>query len=169
MAVPTKPNIGTKSDYAARPSIPSGQKQNATEFNLLVSAVRANYERLILDWTTDIPVNTTLVVGQYVLFSSGVYKITTSYSVGSPITWNGANADLIISGSSKAFADWDLSSDTMPLDADAIGSGASGAIVRGDEIYITVVGDANGEERPVGTIARALQNNPTLDSHWRYF
>ncbi len=98
MATPIKPNIGTKTDFAARPSVPAGQKESSTEFNLLVAAVRANFERLILDWTTDIPINTTLLVGQYVLFTGTLYRITTSYSVGSPLTWNGANAVAIGGG-----------------------------------------------------------------------
>ncbi len=71
--------------------------------------------------------------------------------------------------SRPAFADWDLSTDTMPVNADAIGSGAAGAILRGDEVYFIVAGNANGEARPAGTSARALQNSPTLDSHWRYY
>lgn len=68
-----------------------------------------------------------------------------------------------------AFADWDLSGNTMPVNADAIGSGAAGAILRGDEVYFTVAGTANGELRPAGSSAKALRNTPTLDTHWRYY
>lgn len=102
MAVPIKPNIGTKTDFAARPSVPSGQKESATEFNLLVAALRANYERLILDWGTDIVVNTTLEVGQYVRFTDNfIYRIITSYNVGNPLTWVGGNAVAVNSDASK--------------------------------------------------------------------
>lgn len=169
MPVPINPTIGTKSNFINRPSVPTSQKQSATEFNTLVSAVKANYERLILNWSTDIAVNTTLAVGQYVLFSGALYIIDTSYNVGSPLTWNASNATALTSGGGKAFSDWDLSVNVMPTDSDGVGSGTAGAIVRGDEVYITVEGDANGELRPVGTIGKALQNSPTLDSHWRYY
>jgi hypothetical protein len=99
MAIPIKPNIGTKSNLHTRPNIPVSQKENATEFNLLVSSIRANYERLILNWDTDIAVNTILEVNQYVLFTGVIYRITTSYDVGDPLTWNAANA-VSIGGSS---------------------------------------------------------------------
>lgn len=99
MAVPIKPNIATKSDYASRPSVPSSQKESASEFNQVVAAIRANYERLILNWATDILVNTTLEVGQYILYTdSSIYKIITSYNVGSPITWDASKAILIAPG-----------------------------------------------------------------------
>lgn len=103
MATPIKPSIATKSNYAVRPSVPSSQKQSADEFNLLVSAVRANYERLILNWDTDIGVNDTLPVGQYVLNDGAVYIITTSYNVGSPITWDDAKATVVIEPSVNHF------------------------------------------------------------------
>lgn len=93
MATPIKPDIATKEDYALRPSVPSNKKQNATEFNLLVSSVRANYERLILDWTTDVVINTTLLAGQYIRFTDNfIYRITTGYNVGNPLTWVSGNA-----------------------------------------------------------------------------
>lgn len=172
MAVPIKPVIGTKTNFAARPSVPSNQKQNATEFNLLVEAVRANYERVILNWDTDIAINTTLVVGQYILFSGSIYIIDTGYNVGSPITWNGANATVIGGGGSgnrPAFADWDASVDAMPTDSDAIGSGTSGAVIKGDQVVFTDAGNIDGEDWPIGTIGTALQNSPTTDAHWRLF
>lgn len=108
MPTPINPNLSTsKTDYASRPGIPASQKESATEWNLLVSAVKANYERLILDWTTDILANVTLSVGQYVLYDDGVaiavYKIITAYNVGSPITWNPANAEIIIESSPNRF------------------------------------------------------------------
>lgn len=100
---PIKPNIGSKTDFATRPSVPSSQKESATEFNLIVSAIRANYERLILNWNTDILVNTTLPVGQYVLFNDGIYIIDTAYNVGSPITWDDTKATLIIQSAADHF------------------------------------------------------------------
>jgi len=169
MAIPIKPVIGTKSNFAARPSVPSSQKQNASEFNLLVEAVRANYERVILNWDTDIPVNTTLIAGQYVLFSGSIYIIDTGYNVGSPLTWNAGNASVIAGGSANrpAFADWDASVDAMPTDADGIGSGTTGAIVKGDQVIFTVAGNIGGEDWPINTVGTAKQNSPTLDTHWR--
>lgn len=93
---PIKPNIGTKTDFASRPSVPSSQKENASEFNLIVAAIRANYERLILRWATDISANEVLPVGQYVVFTDDViYRIHTSYNVGSPITWDASKATAI--------------------------------------------------------------------------
>lgn len=100
--MPIKPNIGTKSDYAIRPSVPANQKESSNEFNLLVQAVRSNYERLILNWTTDIIVNTVLEVGQFVLFTdNAIYRIDTAYNVGNPITWNSGNATILFSSAFK--------------------------------------------------------------------
>lgn len=99
--MPIKPNIATKSNFALRPSVPANQKENADEFNLLVTSIRANYDRLLLNWLTDIAANTTLEVGQYILFDGIQYRIITSYNVGNPITWNAANAEAI-GGSSTA-------------------------------------------------------------------
>lgn len=97
---PIKPNIGTKSDYASRPSVPSSQKENATEFNLIVSALRANYERLILRWATDVSVNEILPVGQYIVFTDeGIYRVHTAFNVGSPITWDVSKVTQIGGGS----------------------------------------------------------------------
>jgi hypothetical protein len=95
MPTPFKPAIGTKTDFAIRPAVPVGQKEAAAEFNLLVQAVQANFERLILSWETDIGINQVLTAGQYVLYLGSIFKITTTYSVGSPITWVPANAQLI--------------------------------------------------------------------------
>ena len=95
MAIPIKINIPAKSDYVARPSVPSSQKESAAEFNQVIAALRANYDRLIINWDTDIVINTTLEVGQYILYLTSVYRIIISYNVGSPITWNPANAILM--------------------------------------------------------------------------
>jgi len=95
MAIPYKPAIGTKTDFAIRPAVPVGQKEAAAEFNLLVQAVQANFERLILSWETDIGINQVLTDGQYVNYLGSIFEITTTYSVGSPITWNPANAVLV--------------------------------------------------------------------------
>lgn len=103
MAVPIKLNIPEKSNWALRPSVPANQKQNADEYNLLTAAVTANYDRLILNWDTDIPVNTVLTVGQYVLKDNTVYRIITQYNVGSPITWNASNAESILESSPEHF------------------------------------------------------------------
>jgi len=173
MAVPIKPVIATKTDYASRPSIPSSQKQNATEFNLLVSAIRANYERLILEWSTDIVVNTTLPVGQYVLKDGIIYKITTSYNVGSPITWDPSKATTIINtGARPVFVEWDATGDTVPVDADGIGSGAAGAILAGDQFFFGGGGgnfnplSLGDEFFPANTVITAKQNSPTLETHY---
>lgn len=103
MAVPIKLNIPEKSNWALRPSVPANQKQNADEYNLLTAAVTANYDRLILNWDTDIPVNAVLTVGQYVLKDNNVYRIITQYNVGSPITWNASNAESILESSPEYF------------------------------------------------------------------
>lgn len=171
--MPIKPNISSKTDYALRPSVPSSQKQNATEFNLIVSAIRANYERLILRWSTDITANTILLVGQYILFTDeGIYRVHTSFDVGNPITWDASKVTQIGgsgSGSRPAFADWDASVDAMPTDSDALGSGTAGAILKGDEVIFTAGGNIQGEEWPVNTIGKAKQNSPTDDDHWRLY
>lgn len=95
---PINPNLSTsKTDFASRPSVPASQKESATEWNLLVAAVKANYERLILAWSTDVLANTTLVLGQYVLFTDNIiYRINTAYNVSSPITWDAAKATALV-------------------------------------------------------------------------
>ena len=96
MAIPIKPEIISKTNFAIRPTVPITQKETAEEFNLLVNSVRANYERLVFDWDTDVANNSVLVVGQYVLYDTMLYQITTSYNVGSPATWIPANAQAVI-------------------------------------------------------------------------
>jgi len=94
MAVPIKLNLPDKTNFVSRPSIPAGQKQSANDYNAIKAAVTANYDRLILDWTTDILVNQILTVGQYILFTDNVLT---------PITWNGANAEELITGVDSHF------------------------------------------------------------------
>jgi hypothetical protein len=72
-------------------------------------------------------------------------------------SYNGGDRTLLTSGGA------------MPLDAAAIGSGDSGAIQEGDEVRLSVAGNIGGEDWPVGTIGKALQNSPTLASHWRLY
>jgi hypothetical protein len=138
MATPIKPNIGSKTDFAPRPSVPASQKENATEFNLLVSAIRANYERLILNWLTDVAANATLDAGQYVLFSGLFYRIHTSYNVGNPITWDDTKATLISGGVDHFRGDYDASSNLYPATG---GAGAAGAILAGDTFRVSVGGN----------------------------
>jgi len=166
MAVPIKPSIATKTDYAPRPSIPSSQKQNATEFNLIVSAIRANYERVILNWDTDIVINTTLPVGQYVLYSGSIYIITTAYSVGSPLTWNGANAAAIGSAGASPFRGSWAGTTALPVDADNIGSDTDGDILAGDYWIFTNQVVFGGSVFPPKSVAMAIQNSPTTLAHW---
>jgi len=103
MAIPFKPAIGSKTDFAIRPAVPVGQKESSAEFNLLVQSVQSNYERLILEWDTDVGINQQLTAGQYVLYLGSIFKVTTTYSVGSPQTWVPANAQLIGSPFSATF------------------------------------------------------------------
>lgn len=65
-----------------------------------------------------------------------------------------------------AFEAWDASSDTLPVDADNVGSGDSSDILKGDRIYFTAGGNFDGEFWPENTIATAKQNSPTLSTHW---
>lgn len=69
-----------------------------------------------------------------------------------------------------AFEDWNASGDSLPADADEVGSGEDGAILKGDRVYFTAAGDFDTgtglETFPIGTIATAKQNSPTLTSHW---
>ncbi len=65
-----------------------------------------------------------------------------------------------------AFEPWDASGDTLPLDADAIGSGDGGDILQGDRVYFTTGGTFDGDFWGEDTIATAKQNSPTLSAHW---
>lgn len=171
--MPSKLNIPSKSNFVSRPSVPSSQKQSATEFNQLVSAVNSNYERLMLRWSTDIIVNVTIPAGQYLLFTDeGIYRVHTAFNVGSPITWDASKVTQIGgsgTGLRPAFSDWDPSGDSMPLDADAIGSGTAGAILKGDQVIFTDVFPDGGNDWPIDTIGTAKQNSPTSTAHWRLF
>lgn len=73
------------------------------------------------------------------------------------------------SGTRPAFSNWDPSGDSMPLDADGIGSGALGAILKGDQVIFTDKFPDGGNDWPVGTIGIAKQDSPTLTSHWRLY
>lgn len=66
-----------------------------------------------------------------------------------------------------AFEDWDASGDAMPTDADNLGSGEGGDILKGDRVIFTVGGLIDGIFWPVDSIGTAKQNSPTLDTHWR--
>lgn len=68
-----------------------------------------------------------------------------------------------------AFSDWDASVNVMPTDADEVGSGEDGAILKGDQVLFTGAGTINGEFWPETTIGIAKQNSPTLYSHWRLY
>jgi hypothetical protein len=167
----TKLNIATKSDYALRPSIPTNQKQSATEFNSLVNAINANYERLVLDWSVDVTANSTLAVGQKILFTDGVlYRITTSYNVGNPITWNAANARKVSSSHLRGAYDLSITND-YPVTGN--GSADDGSFVYGDEFYVSVAGtlELTGglgvQPVGIGTIIKYLTGDPTLPASWR--
>jgi hypothetical protein len=91
-------------------------------------------------------------------------------------SYNGGDRTLLTSytllfqkGNKHYRGNWDASGGAMPLDAAAIGSGDSGAIQEGDEVRLSVAGNIGGEDWPVGTIGKALQNSPTLASHWRLY
>lgn len=114
MATPIKPNIATKSNFVSRPSVPSSQKHSAADFNQIVAAIRANYERLILRWATDIVVNTTLPAGQYVVYTDEIiYRVHTAFSVGDPLTWDASKVTAI--GGTGGGAGWELSGLTTLL------------------------------------------------------
>jgi len=151
--VPVKPNIAAKSNYASRPSIPSSQKESATEFNLIVSSIQANYERLILDWNTDIVVNTTLPVGQYVLYLGTVYRIDTAYSVGSPLTWDASKATPI--GGDSYRGTW---SGTTAFPSTG-GRFTGGVPLKGDRWKLTAQLVVGGNVYDPGTIVEAAVNN----------
>lgn len=68
-----------------------------------------------------------------------------------------------------AFADWDASVNAMPTNADNIGSGEGGDILKGDKVIFTSGGTIGGDDWPEGTIGIAKQNSPTLPTHWRLF
>jgi hypothetical protein len=165
MAVPIKPNIGTKTNYINRPSVPSSQKETATEFNLVVESIRANYERLILNWTTDIPINTTLEIGQYVLFTGSIYRITTSHSVGSPITWDAGNAEVVILGANNYIGDWDPTGDVLPTTGDG-GNGPAGVPLKGDRWRLA---GADYKTVSEGSTIEAAIDDPQDDGDWNFY
>jgi hypothetical protein len=68
-----------------------------------------------------------------------------------------------------AFSDWDASGNTMPTNANNLGSGHDGDLLRGDRVIFTAAGTIGGEFWPEGTIATAKQNSPTLAAHWRLY
>lgn len=73
----------------------------------------------------------------------------------------------------STFVEWDATGDTIPIDADGIGSGVSGVILAGDQFYFGVGGgnlDAGlgVEFFPANTIITAKQNSPTLSTHYIY-
>lgn len=75
----------------------------------------------------------------------------------------------LVTSARPSFSDWDASGDAMPTDSDAVGSGAAGAILKGDQVIFTVGGNIRGEDWPAETIGIAKQNSPTLDTHWRLY
>lgn len=107
--MPTKLNIPTKSDFAIRGSVPSSQKQSATEFNQIVAAINANYNRLMFDWNVDIIDGFQLLAGMYVFFSGAGYRITTEYNVGTPKTWNAANAEPLFPATASSLSSLEVS------------------------------------------------------------
>lgn len=107
--MPRKSTVGEKSNFALRPSVPLGQKLPDTDVNDIVASINANYERLMFDWTVDIVDGFQLIAGMYVFFSSGGYRITTSYNVGTPKTWNGANAVPLFPSSSASLGSLEVS------------------------------------------------------------
>jgi|SRR5690606_25314124 len=106
---PRKSNVGTKSDFALRASVPLGQKLPASDVNDIVAAINANYERLMFDWTADIMDGFQLIAGMYVFFSGAGYRIKTSYNVGVPKTWIGANAEPLFPASSASLGSLEVS------------------------------------------------------------
>jgi hypothetical protein len=60
---------------------------------------------------------------------------------------------------------YDASTDLYPATG---GSGLDGLIRGGDEWHLSVAGTLNGEEQGVGTIVKALVNNPgQVNANWR--
>jgi hypothetical protein len=69
-------------------------------------------------------------------------------------------------GSSKFRGAYDASGNTFP--AAGAGSGVAGAIIAGDEWYLSVAGTLDGGLWPIGTIAKALVNTPgQTTTNWR--
>lgn len=171
MAIPIKLTTAEKENYVSRPSVPSNKKESAEEHNSLLAAVKANYDRLLLRWATDISVNQALLAGQYILYIDGVlYRLTTSYSAGSPITWNAANAVRASSTHLRGAYNLSLTND-YPITG--VGSAEDGSFVFGDEFYISVAGtlsvDGLGDDVPinVNAILKYISGDPTLPASWK--
>jgi len=94
------PGFITKSNYQTLPGVPASQKLSATsEWNQSIGSIQSsideNYERLTLSWDADIVDNQVLVLGQYVDYLDSVYRVTTSYDVGTPKTFISGNFQLV--------------------------------------------------------------------------
>jgi hypothetical protein len=90
---------------------------------------------------------------------NALVKLTNSIGSGSQ------NVNII-----RDMGDYDASTNLLPDEGTAVGSGPSGAIKRGDEFTFTEEGTFGGELFPVGTIARAKTDAPgqTL-TNWRLY
>jgi len=93
-----------------------------------------------------------------------------------PVSIAQATADTVVLNSAKSYADglvigllddrgnYDASANTFPTTA---GSGASGAILKGDLFTISVAGTLGGANVTVGDVIRALINTPAqVSSNW---
>lgn len=171
MATPIKLNIATKEDFAPRPSVPANKKESASEFNQITNAIKVNYDRLTLMWSTDIAANVDLAVGQYVHFTDNlIYRITTGYNVGNPITWDGTKAAVVNGANRQWRGAYDLSL-TNDYPVNGAGSADDGSLVSGDEFYVSEAGTLNVGGSVIdiypNAILKYLTGDPTLPASWK--
>lgn len=107
-----KTTVGSKSDFALRPSVPLGQKLPASEVNDIVAAINANYERLLLDWDIDVMDGQTVAAGQFVYNNGDVWQVTTGYNVGAPKTFDEEKATNITGGGTGGKFSFENSAET---------------------------------------------------------
>ena len=116
----------SKVNHQTLPGVDTNAKLNATtEWNSsiqdIVDTSDENYERLTLNWDTDVIANQVIALGQYVDFNDVSYRCTTSYDVGAGKTFTGANFQAIgTPGTAFDYKTWYVTS----LAADDSGDGS---------------------------------------------
>jgi len=110
---------------------------------LIRTIINSNYERLVLNWDSDIVDNQVIALGQYIDYLDEQYRCTTSYDVGTPKTFTPANFQKI-GGAGQTPNVWYLNS--SHTDGDGSQSNpfndlqtAIDAASNGDVINITVL------------------------------
>jgi hypothetical protein len=99
-----------KQQSQSLPGIPSNQKWTFQNANEVKQVMNEQYERLVLDWASDISDNDVLPIALRVEYNNIIYKVTTSYDVGSPKTFTSANFQVISGGSFSTLGTFDPSS-----------------------------------------------------------